>query len=226
MGEIASSLVNSVYKRLRGDILAGRLVPDQKLKIQEVSSTLGVSASVVREALTRLAAESLVAAEPQRGFRVMPLYADDVADLTDVRIDIEVKCLRRAISNATMEWEKGIVASLHELIRTPYDLEDPSEDWTEAHANFHRALVFTCDSPWLLRIREQLFAQSERYRRINIRMSANVRDLRTEHEEIAKAVLSRDLAHSVQLVTDHLRSTATLTIQSFNQACVTPKEEA
>lgn len=218
MGETASSLVNSVYKRLRGDILAGRLVPDQKLKIQEASSSLGVSPSVIREALTRLAAESLVSAEPQRGFRVMPLKADDVADLTTVRIDIEAKCLRRAISNATMEWEKSIVASLHELNRTPYDPEDPSDDWTEAHSNFHRALVLACDSPWLLRIREQLFSQSERYRRINIRMSTNERDLKAEHEEIAKAVLDRDLARAVQLMTDHLQATATATMRSFNQA--------
>lgn len=212
----ATSLNFSAYQRLRADILAGRLKPGQKLKIQDISAGLAVSPSVVREALSRLAAESLVAAEPQRGFRVTPITAEEVVDLTEVRIDIETKCLRRAMSAGAMEWEVGIVAALHEFVRTPLNAEDDLSDvWAESHAKFHRALVAACGNPWLLRIRDQLFAQSERYRRINIKMSGDERNLRREHEEIAQAVLARDVTQAVDLMTEHLQATATLTVQSL-----------
>jgi DNA-binding GntR family transcriptional regulator len=215
MSSDAISLTVSAYVRLRSDILACRLPPDRKLKIQELSQYLAVSPSVVREALSRLSAESLVVAEPQRGFRVAPINAEDVRDLTAVRIDIELKCLRRAMSEGDLAWEAAIVAARHELVRTPYDLRDLSDEWTAVHAKFHHALVAGCGSPWLLRIWEQLFVQGERYRRINVMMSREDRDLRAEHSMIAQAVLDRDIALTTELMSEHLRLTETLTLQSL-----------
>ena len=58
----------------------------------------------------------------------------------------------------------GIVSALYELSRIP--LQEPAdpdrinEDWSQAHARYHAALVAACDSPWLLRLREILYAQS------------------------------------------------------------------
>jgi DNA-binding GntR family transcriptional regulator len=205
----------SAYHQIRSGILAGRLQPDRKLRIQELAASLDVSPSVVREALSRLSAESLVVAEPQRGFRVAPINADDVRDLTQVRIDIELNCLRRAMSEGDVNWEAGIVAANHALTRTPHNINDVSDDWTAAHAKFHHALVAACDSPWLLRIREQLFVQGERYRRINIRMSDDSRNLRAEHSRLAEAVLSREVKLASDRMIEHLRLTETLTLQSL-----------
>jgi DNA-binding GntR family transcriptional regulator len=217
-----TSLTVSAYARLRADILAGRLAPEKKLKIQELSQYLAVSPSVVREALSRLSAEALVIAEPQRGFRVAPINAADVSDLTAVRIDIELKCLLRAMNQGGLKWETAIVAADHELSRTPHDIHDLGDDWMEAHARFHGALVSACDSPWLLRIREQLFAQGERYRRINARMSNADRDLRVEHSTLARAILGRETKLATELMTEHLKLTETLTLQSLrvHQAAV------
>jgi DNA-binding GntR family transcriptional regulator len=197
--------------------LAGRLPPDRKLKIQDLAQYLAVSPSVVREALSRLSAESLAVAEPQRGFRVAPINSADVSDLTAVRIDIELKCMLRAMKVGGLKWETGIVAADHELSHTPHDIHDLGDDWMSAHAKFHSAMVAACDSPWLLRIREQLFVQGERYRRINVRMSNADRDLRVEHSALARAILSRDTKTATALMTDHLRLTETLTLQSLKQ---------
>ena len=210
-----SSLTQLAYERLRTDVLSGRLRAGEKLKISVLCKALGVSLSAVREALSRLSSESLVIAEPQRGFRVAPVAAEDVRDLTHVRIEIERLCLMRAITAGTVEWESEIIAALHRLNNCPFNPDDVSDEWTHVHAVFHRSLVAACDSRWLLRIREQLFAQGERYRRISVRRPDRRRNLRTEHTEIANAIIGRNLELACNLMEQHLTLTEKLTLGSF-----------
>jgi DNA-binding GntR family transcriptional regulator len=79
----------AVYLRLREDVLTCRLPPGRKLIISQVCEEFDASLTIIREAFSRLAAEGLLIAEDQRGFRVRPLSSDDLADLTASRIQIE-----------------------------------------------------------------------------------------------------------------------------------------
>jgi DNA-binding GntR family transcriptional regulator len=207
---LVGSLTEMTYATLRKDILACRLRPGQRLKIHEIAARVGVSPGAVREALSRLSAEELVVSEAQKGFRVAPLWADDLADLTRTRIDIETMCLRRAIGTGTIEWETRLVAASHRLSRLPAPFD--SDEWAAAHSEYHLALVEACDSAWLLRIRAVLYAQSERYRRLSL-SEPKVRferDINAEHREIVEATLARDADLACRLLTDHLLLTATL----------------
>src|SRR5580698_4068296 len=86
----AKSMTEAAYTEVRRDILGCRLVPGEKIKINDISGHHSVSVQAVREALSRLTAEGLVIAEAQRGFRVMPVSRADLEDLTSTRIEIEV----------------------------------------------------------------------------------------------------------------------------------------
>jgi len=114
-----STLTQNVYQRLRADLLACRLMPGQKLKIEELCERLSAGSSAVREALSRLAADGFVVVEPQRGFRVTPLSFTELRDLTNVRCEIEGQCIRDAIKHGDIDWETAVIAALHRLSRTP-----------------------------------------------------------------------------------------------------------
>ena len=86
-----------VYEILRGELLNGGLHPGQKLKMVELTERFGVSQSVIREALTRLTEQGLLVATPQRGFRVRDLSIEDIAELTETRIQVESLALRLAV---------------------------------------------------------------------------------------------------------------------------------
>src|SRR6202040_4309014 len=101
----SSSLTQGAYEALRGDLLACRILPGRKLKIQELCTRFSVSLGAIREALSRLTSEGLVVAEPQRGFRAAPISASDLVDLTMVRVEIDSLCLRRAIACGDVDWE-------------------------------------------------------------------------------------------------------------------------
>ena len=207
-----SSITQGAYSRLRADLLACRLVPGQKLKIDELCQHLSAGSSAVREALSRLASDGLVLIEPQRGFRVMPLDLDELRDLTNTRCRIEELCLRDSIASGGIEWETTLIAALHRLSRTPVqadgDVKRYSEAFGAAHTMFHEALVGACDSRWLLHVRQLLSTQQERYRWLSRPLAKTERDLDKEHSAIARAALDRDADATVALMTEHLQKTA------------------
>jgi DNA-binding GntR family transcriptional regulator len=212
-----ASLTLVAYRRLREDLLSGRLLPGAKIKISDVGQSLSLNLSAVREALSRLSADGLVIALPQRGFRVAPVSAAELRDLTATRIEIERICLRQAAANPDIAWETGLVAATHQLMRTAKEdpsIPGPSADWSSAHKEFHRALIAGCGSVWLIRIHDQLFAQAERYQRLSTLGPAPRRDIDREHRDLADAMLARDAAAASQLIAEHYQKTADLVINS------------
>jgi len=208
------NLTQSAYEQVRSDILSCRLLPGSKLKIQELCTRCAVSLGAIREALSRLTSEGLVVAKPQRGFRAAPISPQDLSDLTKVRIEIDSLCLRKAIEHGGVDWESRLVAAFHRLSRTPEraagDPTRSSEEWATAHAEFHTALVEGCGSPWLMRLHNQLYDQSERYRRLSVSLAPRRRNIGDEHQKILDAVLARDAGKAVKLLAQHLSATTAI----------------
>jgi DNA-binding GntR family transcriptional regulator len=214
----SGSLTAEAFGRIRSEILSCRLPPGQKLVIADLCQQLGFSLGAVREALARLTSEGLVEAEPRKGFRVAPITEAELKDITHVRGTIESLCLENAIRNGDVKWETNIVATLFELSRTSLqDPDDParvSEVWADVHRRYHEALVAACDSPWLLRLREILFVQSERYRRVSVPLDRAGRDLNAEHKDIADAAIARDIDRACNALRDHLQKTTRIIVAS------------
>lgn len=212
------SLTEGAYEALRAEVLTCRLEPGSKLVIANLCDRFGVSLGAVREALARLAAEGLVVSKPRQGFRVAAISAADLKDLTEVRADIEGQCLSRSIKAGDIAWEGRVVATYHELARTPQrvadDLDRISEAWAQAHGRFHAALCDACDSPWLLKLRQVLYDQSERYRRLSIPLAREDRDIDREHREIMEASIARDEERASFLLRGHLKLTTRILLSS------------
>lgn len=206
-------VIETVYQQLRVRLVTGQLRPGLKLKIAQLSDDMQVSTGVVREALTRLSAENLVTATPQRGFSVAAMSAAELLDITRVRIEIEGLCIRRSLSLGDIEWESAVVGAYHRLMHTSardgHRQALPSAPWYSAHNHFHDTIVSACGSPWLLKLREQLYVQSERYRLIAASLiHHDERDLDHEHEQLFDAIKRRDADTTVTLIGSHFFSTA------------------
>lgn len=199
-----------VYVALRGDVLGRVFPPGERLKFTPLCERYGASVSVIREALTRLAEQGLVEAEPRIGFRVRSLSVADLQDLTATRIDLETLALRYAIARGDVEWESALVAAHHRLERTPMHEEGSTEltdEWESAHAAFHTALLAGCASPWLLGMTRTLRDAAEFYRRWSYTQQPG-RDVAGEHRAILAAALDRDAEHAGELLAQHYRHTA------------------
>lgn len=210
------TLAERALRLLRDDIMAARLAPDTKLRMVELQQRYGLGISPLREALLRLASEGLVVVEGQRGFAVASVSLAELEDLTRARVRLEAAILAEAVERGDADWEAGMLAAFHRLSRTP--LPQDSQDteamalWEERHRGFHQALVAGCDSPWLLRLHNQLTEHSERYRRVRLFHSVApaqlVRNVNDEHQALMQALLDRDAARAAALMKEHLERTA------------------
>lgn len=209
----------AAYDGIRSDILSGRLVPGQKLPFAELCANYSVSVGVVREALSRLVEQGLVAAAPQQGFSVTSISETDLVNLTLARREIETLTLRHAMRVGDVAWESEVMAAHHRLANQPLvDVEDParlSEEWAEAHSAFHETLLMGCENPRLTAIATQLRASAELYRRWSVPMAhGHSRDIPGEHKALVDAVLARDEELAVQLLDAHIATTTRILLDT------------
>lgn len=210
-----SSRADLAYDRLRGEILQGSLMPEDRLRAVELQERFQLGLTPIREALTRLATEGLVETESNRGFRVTAASAEGFADLMRARRQIEALCLTQAIERGDAAWEAEILAAMHLLSRTPLpaspDDRAAATQWETQHRRFHLALVAGCGSEWLLRFWSMLTDHSERYRKIRVlrhqQADASARDVEAEHRAVMAAAIDRDADRAVALMEAHLQAT-------------------
>ena len=99
------------YRRIRGDIVFGRLRPGQKLKLEGLKEGYGVSVSTLREILSRLVAEGFVWAEGRRGFEVAPVSMENLKELAELRLLLEAYAMEASFARADVEWEGRVVSA-------------------------------------------------------------------------------------------------------------------
>ncbi|SEM69801.1 transcriptional regulator, GntR family [Palleronia pelagia] len=202
-----ATLADTAWQRLRRDIVSGTRPPGERLRIERLREFYGIGPTPLREALQRLSAEGLVIAEGNRGFAVAPLDPAEFSDLTRARIAVERECLRLSIAHGDRAWEARVVSATYLMASADADTVPGADDWEQANADFHLAMVAACGSDWLLRVRAGLQTLAERYRRASVDRSRGRRDLGAEHKAISEAVLARDVEKALVLTERHYGKT-------------------
>ena len=202
----------SALSRIRSDIIACRLMPNERLRFEALRERYGMGVSPLREALMRLEAEGLVELEQNKGFRVSEVSRENLQDLMQTRIEIETIALRWSLEKGGVEWEADLLGAFHRLSRQnkidPREPETINEAWGREHAAFHAALVAACGSQTMMSIRERLFEQAERYVSLSIMANAPLRDDVGEHKALMRAALNRDIDKTVELNRLHISRTS------------------
>ncbi|MEQ8828683.1 MAG: FCD domain-containing protein [Alphaproteobacteria bacterium] len=212
------TLADSVYERMRWDIVRGALAPGMPLRLEQLKARYGAGFSPLREALNRLQGERLVQSLSLRGFIVAPLSPEEMEDAIDSRVVIETEALRRAIRRGDDAWESEILAAAHQLSRqtgriaadaSGGDLDQALIELESRHRRFHRALIAACGSPRLLQMADTLYMETERYRvtALTRAVTKGERNADAEHKALVDTVLARDAEAAVALLEQHFRDT-------------------
>jgi DNA-binding GntR family transcriptional regulator len=205
------TLATAVHRRLREDILSGRLPPGLKLKLRDLAGSYGAGASPMREALSKLAAEGLAERLEHRGFRVAAATPGQLEGLIRSRVLAECAALRESIRRGDAAWEDALVLAEHRLNRVARS-PDPhryatNPEWEACHLRFHQALLEACGAPALLAFCDRLREEARRYRALANTVAYPDRDVAAEHAAIARAALERDAEAAAGLLAQHYERT-------------------
>lgn len=212
--ERKETLASHVYDRLRQDIITVAIAPGEKLHIRSLCDRFDVGLSPIREALSRLSTEGLVAQSDHRGFAVAPMSEADLVDLTRARCWLNELAIRNSIADGDAAWEESVVLSFHRLSRTPRyapgNETERSPAWEIAHRNFHSSLISASGSRRLEQYCEHLFDSSERYRHVGRMAGVRGGNRDSEHRALMEAVVARDAEAAGRLIKSHFEHTAEL----------------
>jgi len=205
------TIVETVYRQLRQDIVSGAVAPGTKLRAEELREKYGTGSSSIREVLARLVADTLVTSIGQRGFFVSPLSLDDFRSVADLRKTLEVKALIESIHGGDDEWESRVVEAYGRLaeIEDRYDVipKSVTDQWEMRNRDFHRALISVCNNVWLLNFRSILLDHASRYIRLAIASRPIPRDFHREHRDLYQAALRRDADKAAKILEEHIDTT-------------------
>ncbi|HXM90750.1 MAG TPA: GntR family transcriptional regulator [Candidatus Dormibacteraeota bacterium] len=121
----AAPLRRQVLDELRQSIIAGRLAPGSRLIERELIAMMGVSRTVIREALRQMESEGLVANIPNKGPVVRELTLAEAKDLYSIRAVLEGLAARLFTENASPAQKKLLEQALKTTAQS-YENGDPT----------------------------------------------------------------------------------------------------
>ncbi|MCX7683832.1 MAG: FCD domain-containing protein [Acetobacteraceae bacterium] len=196
----------AAYRRLRADVIAGRLAPGRRLGLDGLRHIYGAGVSTLREALTRLASEGLVVAEGQRGFSVAPVSLEEFAEIADLRLLLERHAIRESFAAGDLDWEGRVVGAHHKLAVIERRLlageaADPAL-WNRCDLEFHRALIGACGSAELMDAYAGAYDRYLRYQMVALAFRGAV--AAEQHAALLAAALARDAAAACEVLEAHV----------------------
>jgi DNA-binding GntR family transcriptional regulator len=203
IGLASSSLVELTVNRLRREILAGALVPGERLVEEQVTRRFGISRAPLREALRLLGEQGMVEHLPRRGVRVATLSALDAEELFEVRDVLERFAITRALpcTPADLQPVRAELATMRRAATTGDLLE-----LADAHRRFHVGLVALSGQRQLLLAYEPILLKLQMHMALNLRRESEVAaplDGIRRHAVLLEAVESNDLDTVITALASH-----------------------
>jgi DNA-binding FadR family transcriptional regulator len=217
----AKNRTGEVVERLTAEIGSGRIAPGARLPTeQELTAALGVSRTVVREAVAALRAEGLVETRQgvgafvvrdvqRRPFRIDPDALRSIAEVVKVmelRTGVEVEAAgiaaERASATARSRIDKALDAIEAALARGEAAID---EDFA-----FHQAIAAATGNPHFMRFLEFLgrFLIPRQSVRVGLKRRQDLRTylqrVQAEHRAIAAAIAVGDVSAARRAMRRHL----------------------
>ncbi|MFI6026498.1 GntR family transcriptional regulator [Amycolatopsis magusensis] len=206
-----SSKGDAAYVELRGRILSGGLAPGSRLAQRDLADEFGMSLTPLREAIRRLSSEGLIDLDTQRDAKVAAINATEARQLFEVRLSLDPTA-------AMLAAERRTDADLTTLRAAAARLVPVTRTWGEegltAHRAFHRALYTASHNDVLIRMLDDIWDKSDRYRRLGLDLppgdEPRTRDHR-EHHELVELVTAGDTTGARDLMHAHIERSLTAT---------------
>jgi DNA-binding GntR family transcriptional regulator len=197
-------LKDSVYYKLREQIVSTELPPGYMLREAELAARFGVSKTPLREAFVRLEKDGFVAIPPYRSAVVAGYSQQDLREIYEVRELLEGLCAREAAVNIATE----DLAALNRVIRESERAlkAGDTDGLTALIEEFDTLLYAQCKNGRIIAMLDNLRDHVTRIGRLTIAIPGRLESSVTEHRGIYEAIVSRDGPRAENLMRLHILS--------------------
>jgi DNA-binding GntR family transcriptional regulator len=223
---VFSSKSDVAYHELRRLILTGALPAGSRLAQYELADNLQMSITPLREAIRKLSSEGLIELDTHKDARVSAISAHEARQLFEVRLALDPAAVELAADRRT---DDDIALMRATVVRLRPVTRQWGEDALVAHREFHRALYLASHNDMLIKLLDDLWDKSDRYRRLGLELPAG-EEPRTidlnEHHQILDLVVARDAAGAGAVTRRHIqRSLTAAAINSLEDHQPTPQQD-
>ena len=199
------SVREEVANVLRGAIVSGEMRPGELYSAAGLAERFGISATPVREAMLDLGKQGLVEVVRNKGYRVTVLSEADLDQITQIRQLLEPTATAEAVPHVTDEELvalRGLAAAIVDAAA-----EGDLVSYINADREFHLRLLAAAGNPRLVRIVDDLRAQTRLYGLSALVASGRLVDSAQEHVEMCDLIAAGDAKKLKKLMTTHLGHT-------------------
>ncbi len=205
---LPQSLPEIAHAYILDALLRGKYAPGDVLIQEDLASQLGTSRVPVREALKKLESEGLVILRPRRGYVVVSLDPDEVADIFDIRMVLEEHAAYLGAKNrdeSHIREAENLLAQMDDL--AAQGLPNTDDKFDELNRRFHRVIFQASGRAYLLRTIETQQNLLERYVRLGGMISRDLQRTQEDHRAIFQAFKDGDAAATARHSRQHVRNT-------------------
>lgn len=189
-------------ERLREDLTAGLYRPGEWLRQIDIESRYNMPRFTVRQVLAELALGQFLEHVPNRGFRVAEPSAAKRAEVTDVRLYLEIPAGHSAIDHAT-DADIARVAAAADAFEAA--IEHASyPHMQQLNHEFHRALLAICPNVTLTTLANEMRERNLPGAWAGWSSVARMRASSQQHLAMVEALRRRDKALMSEVITQHL----------------------
>ncbi|MBI4471080.1 MAG: GntR family transcriptional regulator [Acidobacteria bacterium] len=212
----SSSLVDSIYLKLKGRIITCQLAPGEFMTESRLAEQFSVSRTPVREVFTRLVKDELVRVIPHRGYLVAPITLHDFQEIYEARMIVEAAAAELAAQHASPE----AIARLGKLLELQKEHAGKKDvpSFLDNDLNFHRRIAEACGNRRLFKMATEMKDQCQRIVYLAQRQGGGQHLLAalSEHRAIIKAIERRNPAEARQAMVTHLQSYRERALDALN----------
>jgi DNA-binding GntR family transcriptional regulator len=200
------SLQERTYQAMRSALLDGEYMPGDRIYEATIAQALGVSRNPVREAVRRLQQDGLLEVRPHYGIYVTSIPTEEIEDIYRIRGALEAT----AAGLATSRMSDAEIDELEEIYGEQVDAANnasplPREPVSVVQADrFHHAIHVGAQSPRLLALLEQIYAQVTHFRNLTLRVPGRASVSAAGHRAILEAIRSRNVAAAEHEMRAHI----------------------
>jgi DNA-binding GntR family transcriptional regulator len=229
MNELAESVVqltpikhqnmsDAVYATLREAILSRQLPPGQRIHVDDLRRQLGVSRTPLKDGLNRLALQGLVRVAPRYGTFVSELRADEMAEISEVRLVLELHAVELGVPRISLQQlhrMRAQVASMKATV-TPEDNITDHMAFVASDHDFHQVILEAAGNRKLVEVYENLNVHIQVARVYYLDTDKRAQQVCAEHEAILHAYESSDVAVAKQALSTHLETARRATMERLS----------